>query len=799
MIWDVQSSLQTVPFKTEFGNFIKFAINYTPHKNLLRLKNQKEIIEVELSPTIRIKKKIPIPFKLYSTTLLGNGDLIVSILIKKATESHKKFEYFSRRFYFDLDKKIDTNLNEFEVVDQIEYDFNPDFPGQHFLLAEQNHVPCYFLVSNKKMDAPYVVMGDKIIEHQDFYEQISEDIVWKNKLYVGLASGDCYIFEFHETRQGELIKSKKQIFKNGKPVDVDLVSNTKSQKIENISYKENLSTITENFSTIVKKEENTVNTLPCISDCKLLLKEKLEIVLVSETFELKEEHTVKCGLFIRKTDSLAWASSTINTDYKTKSIFNRLVMNFQCNIIKPTLSESKLNLYITSSLGIVLADFCKNSNEIQLKRFLQIDNKNSNLIKYSPSMDTFFFPVNNTVQFINKSLTHCIHTLTFDSEIYSLMLDEEAKKLIVYDKSDYFEIDLSNITVCRQLNFQKSSKQVKFPLNLQFISNENLEFSDLSTNQILLVNSEPILNSINFPFTFLKNCFSKERYSNAVKGFSEYYYNQIKLNNFEDNFFGPINPLTFALLFDDMALLKKLLTEYGYPRKIKDYLSPFAFAMKQDNNFAIKIFYDYFIENQDVVFSRTDFQYLLRSPYTYLHKLIARIPSAPKIRHFPKMIEMKDDVSVSFFQKKIDLLEKVQKMALKVRVIDSNETISTKTTKQQTENKTEITAYHIPFKYSFRIGTPDSVDFLDLFSETQEEELLLSEWKEIIYSKWRSHKIFHYIFAFCFWTFTILVCLNIIFFKDIQNLEIAVYVFIGIFLLYEFIQVISYSTISIKR
>jgi hypothetical protein len=113
--------------------------------------------------------------------------------------------------------------------------------------------------------------------------------------------------------------------------------------------------------------------------------------------------------------------------------------------------------------------------------------------------------------------------------------------------------------------------------------------------------------------------------------------------------------------------------------------------------------------------------------------------------------------------------------------------------------KSEVISFQIPFKYSYKVGSPDSIRFLDTYSESNTEEFILSQWKEVVIHKWRKYRMFHVFTAILYWVFTIFTILSIIFFQTSILFEFISLGFIGFFIIFEILQVISYSAFKIKR
>ena len=132
----------------------------------------------------------------------------------------------------------------------------------------------------------------------------------------------------------------------------------------------------------------------------------------------------------------------------------------------------------------------------------------------------------------------------------------------------------------------------------------------------------------------------------------------------------------------------------------------------------------------------------------------------------------------------------------KVRNDDQEEdNISNK--KQQ--YKREVKVFQIPFKYNYTAGSPDSIRFLNSYSTSTEEEFILSEWKELIVFKWKSHVGFHIILAVLFWALTVIATISMVFLPHsilYRDLSIC---FVLAFVLFEIVQIVAYSAFDIVK
>jgi hypothetical protein len=392
--------------------------------------------------------------------------------------------------------------------------------------------------------------------------------------------------------------------------------------------------------------------------------------------------------------------------------------------------------------------------------------------------------------------------------------NDTTKRLLVYDNSFYYEIDLVT------LNFRTEERVVKpgakknsaMPFNINlFPKNITFEipiFKEEVYNISFIANMET-LNLKEFPFDALIKCFNSTSYVPYVKEFAQYYFRKLKSLNQEDTVYGPISPLFIAIYHNNMGLLEHLLDHYCYPYQTKEYWSPLIFAFINNYNSAVKVICDQLIRRTYLVsFSQMEFRYLLNSPFSYCHKLMATIPSEPLLQNFPRLLYINQAVQLHYVKEvghllfslktqEYKLLDKFLKKKKKKKIIPN--LISKKPLAQDTITKSEIISFQIPFKYSYTAGTPDSVNFLDTYSQSNTEEFILSEWKEVIIDKWGHHRIIHVFLAVLYWLFTIIATLSVVFFNQSILFEYISLGCIFFFVLLEIIQMISYSAFKVKR
>jgi hypothetical protein len=257
----------------------------------------------------------------------------------------------------------------------------------------------------------------------------------------------------------------------------------------------------------------------------------------------------------------------------------------------------------------------------------------------------------------------------------------------------------------------------------------------------------------------------------------------------------------------------------------------YSFAMNYRTT--IKVLCDHLIRRDDFIsFSRADFKNLLKSNILACHKLIATFPGEPVINILPKLVYMTSNVkailhdyltSLLIYIKKEDLKyidkepealepEKQEKSKLADREISSDVNLEImanserdldveieKTTKRYVQEqdsdhlfKSEVTIKSVPFKYNYHYGTEDSVTFIYNYSISENQEFILSDWKEIVTKKWKGLKVPYMLIALLYFSFVTIFLLSSVFYNDIAPLRGFSIFFNLILIIFELIQMITY-------
>lgn len=111
----------------------------------------------------------------------------------------------------------------------------------------------------------------------------------------------------------------------------------------------------------------------------------------------------------------------------------------------------------------------------------------------------------------------------------------------------------------------------------------------------------------------------------------------------------------------------------------------------------------------------------------------------------------------------------------------------------------EVLVNKVPFKFNYKMGTYDSLCFLKCYSSSDHEEFILSDWKEVVNMKWEKCFPIYILLTLIYWIFTIFVTLSIVFYPEVRFFRLANIALIFFFLIYEIIEILSYSSFNLRR
>ena len=460
--------------------------------------------------------------------------------------------------------------------------------------------------------------------------------------------------------------------------------------------------------------------------------------------------------------------------------------------------------------------------------------------------------MNHQVDIWDASLTHFIYRVEAERPIDETVLLDDQNILLIYDRNQYYELDLDELKFNKiYKNSSENLKEARYLLDFTKLSTGtkfNITFHTINKHTLYAVPFIENLELKYFPLDILLKCFLKKNYKKYVNYFAEYYYKKVVIAKRKDWVYGSLNPLLFAIYHNDSNLLEDLLDKFFYPFKIYNYVSPLEYSFAMNYRTTIKVLCDHLIKRDDFVFfSRADFKNLLRSDILTCHKLISTLLEPPSISMLPKLVYMKSEVQAIFhdylssllikikkddtkYSKNIEELEEVYEQmkedeyketkgfdsGYNTPIMSSSKNVSKRnvglnksakdidleienTTRKYVENrksdtlfKSEIDVLSVPFKYNYNIGTEDSATFIYNYSISQSQDFILSDWKQIVRTKWRKIKIPYIVLALIYFTYMILFTINCTLYPESKALIFFSLLFNIMLMILELIQMITY-------
>jgi hypothetical protein len=215
-----------------------------------------------------------------------------------------------------------------------------------------------------------------------------------------------------------------------------------------------------------------------------------------------------------------------------------------------------------------------------------------------------------------------------------------------------------------------------------------------------------------------------------------------------------------------------------------------SYALDKKYISSVKILCEYLSQGEDeVILTKNDFEYLLESNHSYCHKVLALIPKQTELSIYPILMDMGHPVKLFYsnnVKESYNEIKKLERTPSKYNCFQKNE-----------PDEKDVITYEIPFKYSFAAGSLESIKFLYNFSESHDEDFLLSQWKNVVLIKWREQLPLQIFMSVVYWLFTIFVMTSMIFAKETVEVKYISLLLMGVLLIFEFLQFISYCNFNI--
>jgi hypothetical protein len=638
--------------------------------------------------------------------------------------------------------------------------------------------------------------------------------------------------------------AQKQIDDNQKKVFAKMSHSSRSNEL-NFTHQDEHDVYKTNTTTIIEKS-------PMSSSKNMLSKEYTQFfdsISIVKALQYYNDHRVMITVLLSQNEKSKKLSLRVHGQYKMKP-YTEIIINFDqsfrtslnenyfigsLKIPKKNHKDPEYEFFVYSSIFIATFKFHLKSNLLEFNNFLKKEASSNLRVQFSMNRKLFYIPINSQVLIYDQSLTHFIYRIETKRNIDETILLDNLNLMIIYDRRNYYELDLD------ELKFQKTlsvctDKLESFEYMIDFnLLNSGIQwnatFHTKNKHRIVAVPFKENFKLSTFPFEDLLKCFLKKNYKKYLITYSKYYFTNIEKTQRKDYLYGSLNPLLFAIYHNDSNLLEDLLDKFFYPKQINKYVSPLEYSFAMNYRTTIKVLCDYLIGRDYFVhFTRADFKNLLKSNILTCHKLIATIPSKPAINILPKLVYMTSNVNAIFHDYLTSLLiyikledakyidddpKETEFVTLEVKenqdinsdmgldLLDKEKTDIDleieETTKRYVEDhisndlfKSEVTIKSVPFKYNYDFGTEDSVTFIYNYSNSENEDFILSDWKQIVKKKWIGVK-FPYIFVtFCYFAYMLFFVLSTVFYDKTKGLRTIALIFNIILIFFEVIQMITY-------
>jgi hypothetical protein len=498
-------------------------------------------------------------------------------------------------------------------------------------------------------------------------------------------------------------------------------------------------------------------------------------------------------------------STNANFDKNESLKFKLIQSPFQQSSLS---QRSCFSFYLYGSTSISLFSFYPNIFKFDNFKYHTRAGVSDTELIFSQKRNLFFIPNKNIIQVYDDKMEFLLDTIETEKNIEQIVLNDKKGMLLIYDLYFYYEVDLDKLSIQRKLLATNSTKDRFFmPLNLlllpQDISWKGV-FYHIGRKTIRSVSMSETLELSSFPFETFNQCFDPREYQNAIKVYSQYYFSKLSLTDRNDYEFGPISPLNMCIYHENSSLLEEVFNDFYYPCSTHGYVSPLEFAFLVNHKASINELCQALLRrDESIAFSRSDFKFLLSSDLNICHKVISTMMSDPQIASIPRLVYMEKEM----LTKSSDFLAS---MAIQMRREDHKKEQQAKKIQPKSESisglkkfemsnnvqisKREISITAVPFKYNYTMGTDDSVMLVNRFTNSRTEDFILSDWREIILTKWTQAKFPYILFFFVYFGFLTLTTLSLVFFKSNDLLR---YITMGVsllFLFYEILRLITYMT-----
>lgn len=597
-----------------------------------------------------------------------------------------------------------------------------------------------------------------------------------------------------EIQSGSLRKQSRPISQNA-PLESYLMDTTFDQ-----GFKARICEIIKQAN-IQNQIDRQVDIQNMVNDFAHFAEDALDVIVVSKFLHLLNVKSTQFYIFVKGALDARFQNCTkLDISLNPDALADQRLRIRRMAAVSPR--SQRVAFYLVGPGGVYLFDVDKGqANRVTLGAQL-VKNVNPDLVCFSERQKLFFICMNKTIEIWEHELSHMVFNITLESNVSLMCLNDSPGKnlLMVYDNHSYYEIDILGFRVVFREKITTHSKGLVLPVNIDHIPLDAVLQTNAFNEDVIgvsfILKYEPF-NLLRFPSNSLYRCLVDQNYSTHIWRFAEYYFTQLARFDFVDDIFGPLSPLVFAIYQNDIHLLEDLLGTHRYPKQVIGYWSPLSFAFTRKAFSAVKLICDHLLRaDYRVRLSQVDFCFLLKSHYSQCDSLLMGIPKAVTDRGFPSHLYIDRETRVLQSKHMSQLMQTIRTQEL---AVENRKRASPRLESKDKFIKKEVECFHIDFEYSFDFCTLDSLDFLHAFAQSRSDVFTSSLWKEVVNHKWNVIGYFSLVYALLYFGFMAVITLSMIFFPDNQALKRIYFIYNVLFIIYEIVEIVAFSTFKCKE
>ena len=413
-----------------------------------------------------------------------------------------------------------------------------------------------------------------------------------------------------------------------------------------------------------------------------------------------------------------------------------------------------------------------------------------------------YIPYQNKLNIWDYENNESVYTIELEYKVIGLFKSIDGLFVGAVDSSFFYVIDVTKMLIIQKHDLTNRKQQTKMMMLVmqffpQFKEYQLPEFSQ-DVTVVKIIDNSQITGLRYMPVDHLSKCFSEKDNKKSLLAFGDFYSETLATMGGFDYIFGPLNPYIFAIFYSEEQILQTLLEKNNYPKHIINFTTPIEYCFLKKENDCLRILCNLLQDKtQDIYFTKNEFKELLVSEFEFCDKLLIKVPLRIPLKKINFLEHMDTPRKMRF------------NISLNQYLIDNNkaqyEAEHNPTKEDKLKAKDRLDIKFCPFKYNFTIGSNESMDFLNHYSDSESNEFVESDWKTIIKEKWVSLKFLYAFNAIVFWIYMAFCTWSIIFNlkldedgkiigENITAIRTMASVFNCIILFLEILQMIAYCT-----